>query len=62
MNKPKCKLIKGNENIFNLLAIASSCLKTNKMEGKAAEMLYKVFKTKSYNEAIFVIKQYVELY
>jgi hypothetical protein len=62
MNKPKCKLIGKNGNIFNLLAIASSCLKKNKMEGRAAEMLHKVSNARSYNEALSIIGQYVEIY
>lgn len=62
MNKPKCKLIGKNGNIFNLLAIASSCLKRNKMEGKAAEMSHKVFAAGSYEEALSIIAEYVEIY
>ena len=62
MKKPKCKLVGQNGNIFNLLAIASRCLKTNKMEGRAAEMQSKVFNAKSYEEALAIISKYVEIY
>lgn len=62
MNKPKCKLIGQNGNIFNLLAIASKCLKKNGMEGRAAEMTHKVFNAKSYEEALSIIGEYVDIY
>ena len=61
MNKPKCKLIGQNGNIFNLVAIASRCLKKNGMEGRAAEMAHKVFNSKSYEEALAIINDYVEI-
>lgn len=62
MDKPKCKLIGKNGNIFNLLAIASNCLKKHNMEGRAAEMVNKVMKSNSYEEALVIIGQYVDIY
>lgn len=60
--KPKCKLIGENGNIFNLMAIASSVLRENKMSAQANEMQNRIFESKSYDEALSIIMDYVEVY
>ena len=59
--KPKCKLIGVNDNIFNLLGIASKTLETYGMAEDAAEMRKEVFASKSYEEALCIIAEYVEV-
>lgn len=57
MEKPKAKLIGANGNIFNLMAIAGREIGQIKKE----EMIERVFKAKSYDEALAIIGEYVEI-
>lgn len=59
MNKPHAKLIGANSNIFNLMAIATNTLKDVGLEEKADDMKRKIFETKSFDEAIMCILEYV---
>jgi AmiR/NasT family two-component response regulator len=61
MAKPKCKLIGEDGNIFNLMGIASKTLKRAGLEKEANEMKDKITKSKSYNEALAIIMDYVEV-
>lgn len=60
--KPKCKFSGENDNIFNLLAIASKVLNENERREQAEEMQKRVFECESYQEAIKIIGEYVEIY
>lgn len=60
--KPRCKLIGEDGNIFNLLGIASKTLKEADLEDEADEMASRVYKSKSYTEALGIISEYVEVY
>ena len=60
--KPKCKLIGEDGNIFHLMAVASDVLKKNKMSDKANEMQSRIFACGSYDEALGIIQEYVEVY
>lgn len=60
-NKPQCKLIGEDGNIFNLVGIASRTLKNNGKETEAEKMRSKVFASGSYEEALSVIGDYVEI-
>lgn len=60
-NKPNCKLIGENGNIFNLVGIAKRTLLKNDMKEKAEEMTDRVFKSKSYDDALMIIGEYVEI-
>jgi len=64
MEKPKCKLIGENGNIFNLMGIASRALKANGMHKEADEMYERITggEAQSYNEALCIIMEYVEVY
>ncbi len=62
MNKPKCKLIGEDGNIFNLMGIAHKILKEAGMEENADEMVKRVTSSKSYLEALAVISEYVDIY
>lgn len=59
--KPDCPLIGQNGNIFNLIAIASRTLKENDMRDEAREMQEKVTSSGSYEEALAVIGEYVNI-
>ena len=61
-SKPKCKLIGEDGNIFNLLAIVSRCLRKNGLKGKDVEMQDRVFNCGSYDEALQIMMEYVEVY
>ncbi len=60
--KPKCKLIGENGNIFNLIAIASRVLRQNDMREQASEMQNRIYASGSYDEALSIICEYVEVY
>lgn len=59
--KPIAKLSGQNGNIFNLLGIASRSLKAAGQYAKASEMNKKAMSTNSYDEALSVIMEYVEV-
>lgn len=59
--KPDCPLIGENGNIFNLVGIASKTLKSNGLSEEASEMTAKVFKSGSYEEALGIIGEYVNI-
>ena len=61
MNKIEVKLIGEDGNIFNLLGIASRELKRNGQRDEAEEMSERVFKSNSYDEALMIISDYVEI-
>lgn len=62
MEKPKCKLVGENGNIFNLMGIASRTLKNAGQPEKAKEMCNKItLLAKSYEEALVIISEYVEI-
>ena len=59
--KPECKMIGENGNIFNLMGLASRALKRCGMDDEAAEMRGRVMASGSYDEALCVIDEYVEV-
>ena len=59
--KPVCKLIGENGNIFNLIGIARRALKEAGEPEKANEMTERVMQAGSYDEALRVIMEYVEV-
>ncbi len=61
MNKPKCKLIGEDGNIFNLMGIAYKTLKEAGLIEEAKEMVEKVTSSDSYLEALAIISEYVEI-
>ena len=60
-HKPKCKLIGEDGNVFNLIGKASACLKKHGMAKEAKEMAEKCFKSESYNQALCIIGDYVDI-
>lgn len=64
IEKPECKLIGENGNIFNLIAIASRTLKENGLPDQAEEMKERIIEKEeahSYEEAIAIIMEYVNV-
>lgn len=60
--KPKCKLIGEDGNIYNLAGLACIALKEAGYYDKVEEMTQRIYKSKSYYEALCVIMDYVEVY
>ena len=61
-NKPECKMIGENGNIFNLILIASICLTEHNMEEQAEDMKRRIIEKQeahSYEEALAIIMEYV---
>ena len=61
MDKPKCKLVGEDGNIFNLLGLAANSLRRAEMRSVVKEMQKRVFACKSYDEALVIIMEYVEV-
>lgn len=59
--KPKCKLIGEDGNIFFILGRVSRVLKDNGMVDKAKECSDRVMASGSYEQALGIIMEYVEV-
>lgn len=59
--KPECKLIGEDGNIFNLLAITRRTLLINDMYNESIEVVRRVTSSNSYDEALLIIGEYVEI-
>ena len=59
--KPDCPLIGADGNIFNLLGIAKRTLNENGMSSEAKEMSERVLSSGSYEEALCIIGEYVNI-
>ena len=60
-NKPDCKLIGEDGNIFNLMARAARTLRENDLPEEAKEMRERVTSSGSYDEALCIIGEYVNI-
>ena len=61
VDKPECAQIGEDGNIFNLIGIASKTLKNAGLSEQATEMTERVFASGSYDEALCIIMDYVEI-
>lgn len=59
--KPIANLLGEDSNVFNIVGIASKALKKAGMGSEASEMATKVFASGSYDEALTIIGNYVEI-
>lgn len=60
--KPACKMVGENGNVFNLMGLASRALREAGFPEKAKEMLRRVnSEAKSYDAALMLIMEYVEV-
>ena len=60
-DKPDCPLIGADSNVFNLIGIASRTLKRCGLADQAKEMSSRVMSSGSYNEALGIIGEYVNI-
>lgn len=60
-DKPDCALIGQDGNIFNLVGIASRTLQEHGQAKQAKEMAGRVFASGSYEEALWIIGEYVHI-
>lgn len=60
-NKPDCKLIGEDGNIFNLMARAAKTLRENDLSEEAKEMRERITSSGSYDEALCIIGEYVNI-
>jgi len=58
IEKPIVKFVGENGNVFNLLGICKRALKD--YEGAFDELFQRVKKSKSYNEALVIMMEYIE--
>ena len=63
MEKPTCKLIGENGNIFNLMIIASKTLREHKKYEQSEKLIQRIIggEAQSYDEALQIIMEYVEV-
>lgn len=59
--KPDCKLIGEDGNIFNLIGIATRTLRQNGLAQQAVKMRERVCYSRSYGEALCIIGEYVNI-
>ena len=59
--KPDCSLIGQNGNIMNLVGIAGRTLRENGMEQQATEMFNRITQCQSYDSALRIIGDYVNI-
>ena len=59
--KPDCPLIGEDGNIFRLIGIASETLRENGMQEQAEEMRNRIFQCQSYDSALNIIGDYVNI-
>ena len=59
--KPDCKLIGEDGSIFNLMGIAARTLRRNGLAEQAKEMTDKIYASGSYDEALGIIGEYVNI-
>ena len=62
LQKPQAKLIGADSNVFNLLGIASKALKRAGLGDEAREMQERVFKSASFDEAVCILTEYVDVH
>lgn len=59
--KPDCPLIGTDGNIFHLIGKASETLRKNEMQGQAEEMRNRIIQCQSYDSALSIIGDYVNI-
>lgn len=59
--KPKCKLTGYDGNVFNLIGLARKALREAGQREKVEEMTNRVYIAKSYDSALQIIMEYVEV-
>jgi hypothetical protein len=60
-NKPKCKLVGTNGNVFALAGKVTSVLRKSGLTAEAKEFSTKLFLCESYDAALTLMTEYVEV-
>ena len=60
--KPKCKLVGTDGNVFNLIGTVSRVLKKAHLSDQVEEMQNRCFCAGSYDEALVIMSEYVDIY
>jgi len=61
MVKPKCKLIGEDGNVFAIMGQVGRALRASGQSNKVNEFMEKVTSCRSYDEALRVVMEYVEV-
>lgn len=61
MNKPKCKLTGQDGNVFNLIGIVKRTMEKAGLRNEAKEMMKRCFGSSSYDEALQIMMEYVDV-
>ena len=59
--KPRCKLVGEDGNVFNLIGIVMRTLKSNGQAEKATEFWERAQQANSYDEVLVMMNDYVEV-
>ena len=62
MEKPRCRLIGEDGNVFNVIGLVSRALKQADMRGEARRFTTEAFGAGSYDEVLVLAQKYVEVY
>ena len=60
MQKPRCKLIGTDGNVFAIIGSVSKCLNKNGLKKEASEFQNRTFSSKSYDEVLQIVTEYVD--
>jgi len=60
MDKPRVKLVGTDGNIFAILGRCKQALKDAGQSDQAEEMMQRVFKATSYDEALAICQEYID--
>ncbi len=61
MEKPKCKLVGTDGNVFALIGTVRKCLRKNGLDDQGKEFSAKVMKAGSYDQALQIMTEYVDV-
>ncbi len=61
IEKPKCKLVGEDGNVFCIIARVAKALKNAGMKNEAVEFKNKAFNSKSYDEVIRLAMEYTDV-
>lgn len=62
MEKPKCKLLGEDGNVFNIIGRVAGALKKAKMQDKSDEFIKRATKSDSYDAVLVLCHEYVEVF
>jgi hypothetical protein len=61
MNKPKCKLIDEDGNVFNIIGRVMFTLEKNNLRDQAKEFKRRAWECPSYSAVLRLVSEYVEI-